>query len=40
MFRRSGLFHLFAISGMNLALIAACVYGLLGTVLGRRWGAG
>lgn len=40
MFRRSGLFHLFAISGMNLALIAACVYGILGTVLGRRWGAG
>lgn len=39
-FRRSGLYHLFAISGMNLALIAAFVYGTLGLLLGRRFGAG
>jgi competence protein ComEC len=39
LFRKSGLYHLFAISGMNLAIIAAVVYGLLGLLLGRRAGA-
>jgi competence protein ComEC len=38
-FRRTGLYHLLAISGMHLGLIAAVTYGALRSLLGRRAGA-